>query len=250
MKASSEHCRLMTPRLRMLAGPNGSGKSTLAAQLSSDYAVNLYRFLNADLLFAEVVQSHRTACPFSIDNAELVQFVVRSTYPREYKRPFESGEIYIDGEDYLHFSANGINSYSVAIVADFFKEQYLKHRISFSFETVFSHPAKIDILRRAQAAGFKTYMYFVATENPVINVNRIKERVALGGHDVPEEKTRSRYLRCMEQVRYALPYLNRAYFFDNSMEQSLYLAEYESEVGFSLHSELLPSWFRRFVLGE
>lgn len=240
----------MTSRLRMLAGPNGSGKSTLAAQLSSDYAVNLYRFLNADLLFAEVVQSHRTACPFSIDNAELVQFVTRSTYPREYKRPFESGEIYIDGEDYLHFSANGINSYSVAIVADFFKEQYLKHRISFSFETVFSHPAKIDILRRAQAAGFKTYMYFVATENPVINVNRIKERVALGGHDVPEEKTRSRYLRCMEQVRYALPYLNRAYFFDNSTEQSIYLAEYESEVGFSLHSELLPSWFRRFVLGE
>ena len=240
----------MTPRLRMLAGPNGSGKSTLAAQLSSDYAVNLYRFLNADLLFAEVVQSHRTACPFSIDNAELVQFVARSTYPREYKRPFESGEIYIDGEDYLHFSVNGINSYSVAIVADFFKEQYLKHRISFSFETVFSHPAKIDILRRAQAAGFKTYMYFVATENPVINVNRIKERVALGGHDVPEEKTRSRYLRCMEQVRYALPYLNRAYFFDNSTEQSIYLAEYESEVGFSLHSELLPSWFGRFVLGE
>lgn len=240
----------MTPRLRMLAGPNGSGKSTLAAQLSSDYAVNLYRFVNADLLFAEVVQSHRTACPFSIDNAELVQFVARSTYPREYKRPFESGEIYIDEEDYLHFSANGINSYSVAIVADFFKEQYLKHRISFSFETVFSHPAKIDILRRAQAAGFKTYMYFVATENPVINVNRIKERVALGGHDVPEEKTRSRYLRCMEQVRYALPYLNRAYFFDNSTEQSIYLAEYESEVGFSLHSELLPSWFRRFVLGE
>lgn len=240
----------MTPRLRMLAGPNGSGKSTLAAQLSSDYAVNLYRFVNADLLFAEVVQSHRTACPFSIDNAELVEFVARSTYPREYKRPFESGEIYIDEEDYLHFSANGINSYSVAIVADFFKEQYLKHRISFSFETVFSHPAKIDILRRAQAAGFKTYMYFVATENPVINVNRIKERVALGGHDVPEEKTRSRYLRCMEQVRYALPYLNRAYFFDNSTQQSLYLAEYESEVGFTLHSELLPSWFRRFVLGE
>ena len=240
----------MTPRLRMLAGPNGSGKSTLAAQLSSDYAVNLYRFLNADLLFAEVEQSHQTACPFSIDNAELMQFVARSTYPREYKRPFEAGEIFIDEEDYLHFSANGINSYSVAIVADFFKEQYLKHRISFSFETVFSHPAKIDILRRAQAAGFKTYMYFIATENPVINVNRIKERVALGGHDVPEEKTRSRYLRCMEQVRYALPYLNRAYFFDNSTEQSLYLAEYESEVGFTLHSELLPSWFRRFVLGE
>ena len=65
-----------------------------------------------------------------------------------------------------------------------------------------------------------------------------------------KRKPRSRYLRCMEQVRYALPYLNRAYFFDNSTQQSLYLAEYESEAGFTLHSELLPSWFKRFVLGE
>ena len=47
----------MTPRLRMLAGPNGSGKSTLAQQLTDDYAVNLYKFLNADLLFAEINQT-------------------------------------------------------------------------------------------------------------------------------------------------------------------------------------------------
>ena len=53
-KVSSESCKIMTPRLRMLAGPNGSGKSTLARQLTSNYAVNLYKFLNADLLFAEI----------------------------------------------------------------------------------------------------------------------------------------------------------------------------------------------------
>lgn len=45
----------MIPRLRMLAGPNGSGKSTLAQQLAEDYTVNLYKFLNADLLFAEII---------------------------------------------------------------------------------------------------------------------------------------------------------------------------------------------------
>lgn len=65
----------MTPRLRMLAGPNGSGKSTLARQLTSDYAVNLYKFLNADLLFAEISVSYKTACPFSIDNSELLGFI-------------------------------------------------------------------------------------------------------------------------------------------------------------------------------
>ena len=34
--------------MRIFAGPNGSGKSTLAAWLSTDYAVNLYHFINAD----------------------------------------------------------------------------------------------------------------------------------------------------------------------------------------------------------
>ena len=98
------------------------------------------------------------------------------------------------------------------MAADFFKDQYLKRKLSFSFETVFSHPAKIDILKKAQASGFRTYMYFVATEDPKVNLNRIKVRVKSGGHDVPEDKTIARYYRCLEQVKFALPYLNRAYF--------------------------------------
>ena len=240
----------MTPRLRMLAGPNGSGKSTLARQLVDDYAVNLYKFLNADMLFAEIAQSHKTACPFSIDNRELLEFINASTYPEHCKQPFRELLIAIDEEDYLTFTPEAITSYTVAMVADFFKDQYLKRHLSFSFETVFSHPAKIDILKKAQAEGFRTYMYFVATENPSVNVKRIQQRVKDGGHNVPEDKTIARYYRCLEQIRYALPYLNRAYFFDNSTEQSIFFAEYESGKGFQLHSKLVPEWFKRHVLGE
>ena len=240
----------MTPRLRMLAGPNGSGKSTLAKQLVDDYAVNLYKFLNADMLFAEIVKSHKTACPFSIDNQELLDFVVSSTYPEACKIPFRERLITIDDEDYLIFSPNAVNSYTVAIVADFFKEQYLKRHLSFSFETVFSHPAKVEILKKAQQEGFRTYMYFVATETPNVNVKRIQQRVKEGGHDVPEDKTVARYHRCLEQVKFALPYLNRAYFFDNTSDHPIYFAEYESGKGLQLHSKLVPEWFNHFVLGE
>ena len=240
----------MTPRLRMLAGPNGSGKSTLARQLVDDYAVNLYKFLNADMLFAEIAKSYKTACPFSIDNRELLEFINASTYPEHCKQPFRKLLIAIDEDDYLVFSPQAVDSYTVAMVADFFKDQYLKRHLSFSFETVFSHPAKIDILKKAQAEGFRTYMYFVATENPSVNVKRIQQRVKDGGHNVPEDKTIARYYRCLEQIRYALPYLNRAYFFDNSTEQSVFFAEYEFGKGFQLYSELLPEWFKRFVFGE
>ena len=93
-------------------------------------------------------------------------------------------------------------------------------------------------------------MYFVATENPNVNVKRIQQRVKDGGHNVPENKTIARYYRCMEQIKYALPYLNRAYFFDNSGEQSIFFAEYERGKGFQLYFELIPDWFRHFVLGE
>lgn len=234
----------------MLAGPNGSGKSTLAQQLVKDYTVNLYKFLNADLLFAEIQVKSKTPCPFSIDNVELLEFVEGSSYPQECKTPFLKGTIRIDEEDYLIFSPESINSYTVAIVADFFKDQYLKRHLSFSFETVFSLPAKIAILEKAQNAGSRTYMYFVATENPNINLQRIKVRKKQGGHDVPPEKTIARYYRCLEQIKYALPHLNRAYFFDNTSEQSIFVAEYESDKGFQLHSELLPEWFKRFILGE
>ena len=238
----------MIPCLRMLAGPNGSGKSTLAQQLVADYAVNLYKFLNADMLFAEIAQSSMTACPFSIDNKELIDFVVSSTYPEKCKEPFLTREIYIDENDYFIFNKPSINSYTVAMAADFFKDQYLKRKLSFSFETVFSHPAKVDILKNAQAAGFRTYMYFVATEDPQVNLNRIKVRVKSGGHDVPEDKTVARYYRCLGQIKFALPYLNRAYFFDNSGTKTTYFAEYELSKGFQLHSEMIPDWFNKFVL--
>ena len=240
----------MTPRLRMLAGPNGSGKSTLARQLTEDYAVNLYKFLNADMLFAEIAQSCKTACPFAIDKNDLLNFINCSTYPDECKKPFREELITIDDEDYFVFAPQTINSYTVAMTADFFKDQYLKRHLSFSFETVFSHPAKIEILKKAQAEGFRTYMYFVATENPNVNVKRIQQRVKDGGHNVPEDKTIARYYRCLDQIKYALPHLNRAYFFDNSGEQSVFFAEYEQKKGFQLYCELIPEWFRHFVLGE
>ena len=91
-------------------------------------------------------------------------------------------------------------------------------------------------------------MYFVATEDPQVNLNRIQVRVKSGGHNVPEDKTIARYYRCLEQIKFALPYLNRAYFFDNSSTKTLYFAEYELSKGFQLHSEMIPDWFNKFVL--
>ena len=56
----------MTARLRVFAGPNGSGKSTLAEWLSQNYSVNLYCYINADVMFAEIGRTLKTACRWII----------------------------------------------------------------------------------------------------------------------------------------------------------------------------------------
>jgi len=71
----------------------------------------------------------------------------------------------------------------------------LAQQISFTFETVMSHCSKIDILMQAQATGYRTYLYFVATDDSTINISRVRNRVKLGGHDVPADKIEARYYR-------------------------------------------------------
>lgn len=81
------------------------------------------------------------------------------------------------------------------IIADFLRKKLLSSRKKFSFETVFSHRGKLEIMKQAKAEGYKVYLYFVSTENPEINKERVQLRVRNNGHDVPPDKIVSRYYR-------------------------------------------------------
>lgn len=107
-----------------------------------------------------------------------------------------------------------------------------------------SSPDKIDFLRQAQERGFRTYLYYIATEDPAINIQRVKNRVAEGGHDVPEEKIVARYYRSLSLVAQAIRYSNRAFMFDTSEEQAWYFAEGTDGTTLELKSDEMPNWFQ------
>jgi predicted ABC-type ATPase len=96
------------------------------------------------------------------------------------------------------------------------RRAYLAQGVSFSFETVMSHPSKIEFLREAREAGYRIVLFFVALESPDLNVARVRQRVALGGHDVPEDRIRSRYNNVMALLPKAIKYTDRTVLFDNS----------------------------------
>jgi hypothetical protein len=80
-------------------------------------------------------------------------------------------------------------------VADYLRQQLIKQRTPFTLETVMSSPDKVQLLQQAQQTGYRTYLYFIATDDPDINISQVQNRVRQGGHSVPEDKIVSRYQR-------------------------------------------------------
>ena len=58
----------------------------------------------------------------------------------------------------------------------------------------------------------------------------------------------ARSMRTLENVGEALPFCSRAFFFDNSMLEMRFLAEYSKGSGFVSVSDNLPPWFKTHVL--
>jgi predicted ABC-type ATPase len=100
------------------------------------------------------------------------------------------------------------------------RETCLAQWRSLAFETVLSMPDKLDFIRRAQAKGFFVRLFFVGTDDPSINAKRVAMRVMQGGHDVPIGKIVARYARSMINCGIGVRLVDRAYVYDNSVEDA------------------------------
>ncbi len=152
----------------------------------------------------------------------------------------------------IDFSRVEINSYHASVVADFLRHQLLEQRTSFTLETVMSSPDKVALLARAQSLGYRTYLYFIATDDHEINISRVENRVRQGGHGVPKHKIVSRYHRSIGLLKKAVGHANRAFIFDNSGHDKdrVWLAEITDGRTIEIKARQIPEWFSRAVLRD
>lgn len=101
-------------------------------------------------------------------------------------------------------------------IADDRRQKALGEGRNLSFETVMSHPSKVEFMRLAKERGYEVNFFFVGTDDPLINIERIKNRVQEGGHDVPSQKIISRYERVMDLMPEAVKTSNYAEIYDNT----------------------------------
>lgn len=249
VRRQTAHPLPMVPRLRMFAGPNGSGKSTIQSVLRPEL---LGLYLNPDEIEREIGERDFLdveALGVQTTREEILSFFGASTLLQRAGLDEEARELGFS-EGKLSFYAVTVNSYFAAVAADFLRQKLLDIRVSFTMETVMSSPDKIQLLDRAQRLGYRTYLYYVATEDPMINVSRVRNRVRLGGHPVPEDKILSRYERSLDLLKDAIRFSHRAYLFDNSGTRLVWVAEITDGSRLELKADRIPHWFQKAVLDK
>lgn len=131
------------------------------------------------------------------------------------------GTLYINPDEVAKDKFGDWNSQEAVLKAANYcaalREECLRDKRNFVFETVFSAEDKIDFVVRAKQAGFFVRLFFIATEHPSINAARIAERVMKGGHDVPISKIVSRYYKSIENCSMVASIVDRLYVYDNSV---------------------------------
>ena len=241
-------------RLRIFAGPNGSGKSTLYDYLVGKNFFTPYFHINPDNIFRELSGVlNLSTWPFSFTESHLLEYLISSSFQSNSEVIF-SDILRIDGVNlYLKEENKKGGSYLAAALAEYFRRKMLLSESSFSFETVLSHPSKVDFIKDAKDAGYKVYMYFISTSAVLINKNRVQNRVARGGHTVPMNKIEKRYTRTLGNLYSAVVLSDRVFFFDNSEESSLgtfKLFAEKNKRSLILKSDYVPQWFSRSVLDK
>lgn len=240
----------ITPRMRMFAGPNGSGKSTIIDAVKLAKGSDFFGVtVNADEIEKQINEyGFLDFRAFHISSTNDEWFLFASSYTLSFNPELlDSIHRLILKNDKLFFSETKINSYYASVIASFIRNKLLEEKKDFTFETVMSHEEKIEFLKKAQDSGFKTYLYFIATDDPEINISRVNNRVAQGGHSVSKEKIRNRYFKSLNLLKEALKFSDRAFIFDNSSIHHSYIASYSITEAWVLKVSELPSWVANSV---
>ena len=104
-------------------------------------------------------------------------------------------------------------------------EDLLAKDETFAIETTLATKSYINLVRRAQAKGYRVNVLFFWLRTPELALQRIAERVASGGHNIPEDIVRRRYVAGISNLfRIFIPEVDFWNIYDNSQKPRIQIA--------------------------
>jgi predicted ABC-type ATPase len=94
----------------------------------------------------------------------------------------------------------------------------IEQRLDFAFETTLGASSIPRALAQAADAGIEIHMWYAGLATPELHLARVRSRVRLGGHDIPESAIRRRFEHSRLNLITLMPKLTALRVYDNSAE--------------------------------
>ncbi len=129
-------------------------------------------------------------------------------------------------------------------------DDLLESGVDFAFETTLATRSYVNTVKKAQEKGyFVTILYFWLS-SPELAVERVRIRVKEGGHDIPEQTIRRRYILGISNMfNLYIPIANYWMFIDNSKTSFEILADGQ-EKGEIVNNEIIWSKLKSEYYGN
>lgn len=95
-------------------------------------------------------------------------------------------------------------------------ERAIRERLDYAFETTLGGRTITRMLLEAAEQGIRVRVWYVGLVSPELHIERVRERAARGGHDVPEQKIRERWDSSRQNLIRLLPHVAELTVWDNS----------------------------------
>jgi predicted ABC-type ATPase len=100
-------------------------------------------------------------------------------------------------------------------------ERAIRERKDFAFETTLGGSTMPRLLTQAASQGFEVRIWYVGLASPELHIERVRNRVRAGGHDIPESCIRRRWRHSRLNLIQLLPALTELRVYDNSFDADL-----------------------------
>lgn len=135
---------------------------------------------------------------------------------------------------------NNGDNYRAARIAITKMERFITRGITFTQETTLSGHMVERTIMKAKNADYDIHLFYVGLSSAEESINRIKNRVKKGGHDIPDEDVKRRFDHRFDDLIRVLPYCDEVKFYDNENRFDN-VAEYRNgEIIFK--SDYKPNW--------
>jgi predicted ABC-type ATPase len=141
-------------------------------------------------------------------------------------------------------------AYRAAELAEIERRALVARGDTFVMETVLSDPAgaKVAFLRDARSRGYRVAFVYIGLANAALSQARVIQRVAQGGHDVPDDRIRKRLPRSLANATEALRFVDAGWVLDNSDADHPFRLVATTRAGrVTRVSPSAPRWCRRIL---